>query len=503
MKSILEKLFPSLGKKIAFAVILVFLIVGGVFVYIAHQTGYTMLRKQAQSKAVGVAEFGKSILEYIMLSGKNEQLQAALERAIKSGEATDILILNENGKVIISANKENLPEKIPLESFYENPQYSNYKFLSINENDSLYEFVATPIINKPECRGCHQNIGETHGYLAVMISMNNLREASLEHRRFNIIMTIVTLVGLGSVLYLALTFLIIRPVKELNKQIINTQEEIERYEKGERVQFMEIARSKSHDEVANLRNAFNDLIHRLNIAHTKLHELHQMQLEHADRLATAGEMAASMAHEIKNPIAGVLGALQIFDSETPQKDERKEVIAEMITQLERVNNALNDLLYFARPTPPFFENVLVDDLIKKTCSLLAQQTKNKNIQILKKLSGDNLYISADKKQIQQVLWNIMLNAVQAMERGGTLSILLTSQESMVKIQITDTGKGMYPEQLEQVFKPFFTTKHKGTGLGMTISKRIIEQHNGKIYIDSIFGKGTTVTILLPIILHQS
>ncbi|MDI6767276.1 MAG: ATP-binding protein [Bacteroidota bacterium] len=498
MRVIIEKLFPSLGKKIALAVILVFLVVGSVFVYFARQTGYAMLRKQAQAKAHGIAEFGKSILEYIMLSGKNDQLQAALERTVASGEARDILILKEDGTIVLKANGDQYPERLPLKQFIAIPQYSNDKFLSLEQNNSLYEFVITPIVNKPECHSCHPKTGRTHGYLAVKISMDDVRATSLEHRTMNIVMTIITFIGLGGILYITLMFLITRPVKKLNNQMVYVEKQIKRYEEGEQVQFSELDNPRSQDEIANLIRAYNKLIQRLNDAHAKLHEMHQSQLEQADRLATTGEMAASMAHEIKNPIAGVLGALQVFDSETPKEDDRKEIIAEMIIQLERVNNAVNDLLCYARPTDPLFEEVLVDELITKTSTLLSRQFKEKNIQVQTQLPVGQLIISADKKQIQQVLWNIMLNAVQSMDKDGNLTISLTPENSMVKIQIADTGKGIYPEQLEQVFKPFFTTKHKGTGLGMTISKRIIEQHKGKIHIHSVVGKGTIVTLSLPL-----
>ncbi|MBI4811463.1 MAG: HAMP domain-containing protein [Ignavibacteriales bacterium] len=292
--------------------------------------------------------------------------------------------------------------------------------------------------------------------------------------------------------------LITRPVKKLNSQMINVEKQIKRYEEGEQVQFSELDNPQSRDEVANLIIAFNKLIQRLNIAHVKLHEMHQSYLEHADRLATTGEMAASMAHEIKNPIAGVLGALQVFDSETPKEDDRKEIIAEMISQLDRVNNAVNDLLCYARPTAPLFEEVSVNELINKTSTLLSRQFRHKKIQVQTQLPAHQLIITADKKQIQQVLWNIILNAVQSMDVEGNLRISLIPEDSIIKIQISDTGKGIPPAQLNQVFKPFFTTKHKGTGLGMTISKRIIEQHKGKIQIDIAVGKGTIITLSLPL-----
>jgi len=497
MRKFLEKLFPSLGKKIAFAVSIVFFIAGGAFVYFAHRTGYSMLEKGAQAKAHGVVEFGRSIIEYAMLEGRNNQLQAILDRAVTSNQADDILILDRDGRVILRARTDHQNEILPLGQFSNVPDFPGEKFLFVKENNSLYEYFITPIIKRPDCFRCHTEPDTTKGFLAVKISMDDIRSVALQHRTTNILMTILVFTGLGGVILVTLLFLVIRPVRKLRNQIIQVEKQLDHFEQGEKVRFDELTVPQSQDEIAGLLRAFNKLIRRLNEAHAKLYTVHNNQLEQADRLATAGEMAASMAHEIKNPITGVLGALQVFDGETADDDPRKEILAEMMVQLDRVNQAVNDLLSYARPALPIFEDISLNDLIQRSISLLFQQTKKKQIVFQTQLSTMEVVISADKKQIQQVIWNIMLNAIQAMETGGTLSISTYLVDSLITIQISDAGKGIPPDQLDQVFKPFYTTKHKGTGLGMTISRRIVEQHNGKIEITSEVGKGTIVTISLP------
>jgi signal transduction histidine kinase len=502
MRSILEKLFPSLGKKTAFAFIIVFFVAGGSFVYFAHRTGYTMLEKGAQTQAHGVAEFGKAILEYVMLRGQNGQLQAVLERVVASNQASDILILKQDGTIALGAKSVENYEKLPIDRFTVLPQYPGEKFLFMNEGNSSYEYVITPIVKKHDCYTCHKEPDTTKGYLAVKISMDDVRGIALEHRTVNILMTVITFVGLGGVLFIALLFLVIRPVSKLQKQIMQIEKQLEQFARGEEVKFSELEVPRQQDEIAGVMRSFNSLIRRLNETNAQVHELHQIRLEHADRLASAGEMAAGIAHEIKNPIAGVLGALQVFDSETPHDNDRKEIIAEMISQLERVDHTVNDLLSYARPTLPVFEQADVNELIKKTISLLSQQIKHKQIAITTYSTLGEMKIQADRKQIQQVIWNIMLNAVQAIDYKGTVMIDVMETDIALCITIKDSGKGITSDQLANVFQPFFTSKHKGTGLGMTISKRIIEQHHGSIGIDSQVGKGTTVTISLPIHQHQ-
>lgn len=475
----------------------VFILAGGGFVYFAHYTGYRMLERGSQSQAHGVAELSKTLLEYIMMSGENQQLQSALNRMVSTHQATDILILGEDGEIKLGASSSGRTEKLPIESFKALPEYPGEKFLFINENGLTYEYIITPIEKKTDCFRCHTEPTSTKGFLGVKISMDDIRSVAMQHRTTNILMTIITFVGLAAMLFIALLVVVLRPIKKLRNQIGEVEQQIDRYEKGERVQFSELIVPEREDEVTSVMRAFNRLTYRLNDANEKIRDLHQIQMEHADRLATTGEMAAGIAHEIKNPIAGVLGALHIFNNETKVDDERKEIIAEMIAQLERVNYAINDLLSYARPVKPEFVEIDIAEIIRRTIGLLSPQSKQINADIRTNLTSNKISINADKKQIQQILWNITLNALQALDGKGVVDVLVYDSETKVKIEVRDTGRGIPAEQLSCVFQPFYTTKHKGTGLGMTITKRIIEQHGGTISIESHVNVGTTVTIILP------
>jgi signal transduction histidine kinase len=213
-------------------------------------------------------------------------------------------------------------------------------------------------------------------------------------------------------------------------------------------------------------------------------------------------MAASIAHEIRNPIAGVLGALQVMLDELGADDPRREILEEMKTQVERVNHAVTDLLAYARPLPPMFEETSLNDIITRTSTMLSRQMRDRNLDVIHVLEPRPVMIVGDRKQLQQVLWNIILNGMQAMDERGVMTISLTEQSGTAIIAVTDTGSGISAEDIENIFKPFFTTKHKGTGLGMTISRRIVEQHHGSMTITSRPGEGTTVTIQLPLKQHS-
>lgn len=490
-------MFASLGKKVIFAVAAVFLIAGGTFTYFAHKTGYLMLEKGARAKAHGIAEFGKVILEYIMLSGENEKLQEAMARAVSSNQTHDIIILREDGTVALRSQQKLPDEALPLDRFTTLSEYPGDKFYLQKEGDSLYEYIITPIVKRKDCYTCHRDPAPTLGYLAVKISMNDVGKVALEHRTMNIVLTVVTFVGLAGVVVLTLFFLVIRPVSRLRDQISKVGHETELFEKGEDVRFSELHVSTRRDEIGDLINAFNALIRRLNAANEKLRELHQVRLEHADRLATSGEMAASIAHEIKNPTAGVLGALQVFKSELPPDDERLEIFDEMIIQLERVNHTVNDLLSYAKPTQPSFAEVNIVEIIQRTVSLLSRQCMKDGVKLTTEFKNPEIVISADRKQIQQVLWNIIMNARHAITGKGQVDITADEDDGFIRIRVSDNGGGIPQDEIENVFKPFYTTMHKGTGLGMTISKRIIEQHGGTINLESEINRGTLVTIKLP------
>lgn len=237
-----------------------------------------------------------------------------------------------------------------------------------------------------------------------------------------------------------------------------------------------------------------------------------------DKLASLGELAAGMAHEIKNPLAGIAGAMQIMAKNYHVESPYHFVFNEVQEQVKRLDSFVNNLVQFARPGQINVSDVDVEGVIDKVLFLTMLQLDKKKIAVTK-LDGDELsLVQGDAGQLQQALLNIVFNAIDAMEEGGTLTIqsqLMTvstitsihkksikpsciQKNSMVKISISDTGDGIDAESLEKIFNPFYTTKCKGTGLGLSISHRIIEQHGGAITVKSSLGVGSVFTVLLPV-----
>jgi len=456
-----------------------------------------MLEQQTQMKARSIAGILTHLIERTMVEGGKEHVQQTLASATASHDILNAYLLKNSGSVSFKANSLDTISWLPIEQFQMIEDGEGEKYLTILEDSKLVEYVLLPIANKPTCLSCHSENTPLRGYFAVKFGIDDMRAVAGQHRTTNLLMTVITFGSLGLIIYFTISLLIVRPVGTLHLHIKKVEEGIKYLESGERTTFPLLPEPTSNDEIAELSRDVNKLVRRLNDGNAKLIEMHQLQLEQAARLGSVGEMAASMAHEIKNPIAGVLGAVQIFESELQPDDPKKEIFSEMKVQLDRVIHAVTDLLSFARPTPPLFEEIPIHDIVAKTRAMLSKQINDNQIQVKLELDSDANVIEADKKQLQQVVWNIMLNAIQSMEHKGVLTVGTRNNNHGIYFIVSDTGKGITQENIAEIFKPFFTTKNKGTGLGMTVTKRIIEQHKGEITVVSDVGKGTTISIMLP------
>jgi signal transduction histidine kinase len=502
MNGFSQNILSSLGRKMLAAVAAALIVAGGSFAYFAYRTGTEMLAEYGQDKAYTLAQYGRGVVEFMMLQGEKGHLQAAMRTIDSTGHIAALFLLRPDGRITVSTVSDSTHATMSMDGYRENPDFPGGMFMARTENGVPYQYVMMPVKRKPQCYSCHAGSESVLGYMAVKITMDRIQQASMSHRTMNILMTVVTFGGIGAVISGALFFLVIRPVTRLRQQMRTLQNQLDRVERGQALQFTPLELSREDDEISGLITTFNALVHRLNGAHAVLHDLHQKQLEHADRLATTGEMAASMAHEIRNPLAGVLGALQVIDADLPDANPKKPIVQEMMVQMERMNLAVNDLLTYARPAPPKFDTADLNGIIERTLSILNSQIVKKNIGVDATLDRKLPPLTADKKLLQQLLWNLILNALQAMEPGGRLAVSTSAADGSVSVSIRDTGRGIPERDRMNVFKPFFTTKHQGTGLGLTISRRIVEQHGGSLLLESVENGGTTCTVRLPVTPHE-
>jgi signal transduction histidine kinase len=224
---------------------------------------------------------------------------------------------------------------------------------------------------------------------------------------------------------------------------------------------------------------------------------YEARISESQHLATIGQLAASLAHEIKNPLAGISGAIQVLGAALPTEHPHKDIISEALKQIDRLDAAVKDLLIYARPKPP--EKALHDlgEIIERALMILRQEPDFRKVRLHCEGLDRGHSMTVDATQIQQVVTNLLINAAHACERGGDVYCRLAAADGLMRIVVEDTGVGIAPHVLAKAFEPFYTTKARGTGLGLSICKRIVESHGGTLRIDSQVGRGTRVTVEIP------
>jgi two-component system sensor kinase FixL len=219
------------------------------------------------------------------------------------------------------------------------------------------------------------------------------------------------------------------------------------------------------------------------------------RLREQTALARLGEMAAVIAHEVKNPLAAVRGAIEVIGTRLPPDSKETPVVKQILARLDALNDLLKDLLLFARPPQPKLGPVDLRSLLVTVGELLHQDPTFAGVRM--EIVGDCSHIVADANLLQIVLQNLFINAAQAMSGGGNILVSLESKHGEAIVTVRDTGPGLSAEAREKLFRPFFTSKARGTGLGLSTAKRLIEAHNGTIAVESPPAGGATVTLRIP------
>lgn len=224
----------------------------------------------------------------------------------------------------------------------------------------------------------------------------------------------------------------------------------------------------------------------------------QERVSRAEHLAHIGQLAASLAHEIKNPLAGISGAIQVIRDTLPSDAPHRTVLAEVLRQVSRLDDTVKDLLVYARPAPLRLRECDVQSLFKRLLSMLAASPEAQRVQLECELPESFPTILADEGQLEQVFMNLLLNAMQASPDQGRIQVRGQRQDRRVSITVSDQGPGMSDDVKKRAFEPFFTTRARGTGLGLSICQKMVEAHGGSITIQSQPGSGAELIVELPI-----
>jgi len=226
----------------------------------------------------------------------------------------------------------------------------------------------------------------------------------------------------------------------------------------------------------------------------------QREIIQSEKLAVVGQLAAATAHEIRNPLTSIKGFLQLLEYrlKADQMDsEIREYTRIMVEEVDRMEKIIRDFLLMTKPSDVMREKASINSIVERMLVLVQNQATLRNIEVITDLAPDLPEIPMHKEAIQQVILNLLQNAFEAMNTGGTLQLFTLTEDQMVAVKIIDTGVGMTEEEVANLGSPFYSTKTEGTGLGLTVSMKIIREHSGRLQVESAKGQGTTVTVQLP------
>ncbi|MFY9682620.1 MAG: ATP-binding protein [Candidatus Sulfotelmatobacter sp.] len=295
-------------------------------------------------------------------------------------------------------------------------------------------------------------------------------------------------VAICAVSMFVLAYLIQRPMVEL-------QEKMQQVSEGNLD--VAVSFSRRNDEIGDLGRNFNHMMLQLRESREEIERLHRTQMSRAEHLATLGELATGLAHEIRNPLAGIAGVIEIVGRDLPSTSPARAVVKDVRQEIARINRIVTDLLETARPHAPQIRRSNLNTTVEHAVMLARQQVISKPIKIELQKAPHLPEVEHDSDQIHQVLLNLLLNAVQSMDGPGKVCVEIDTRGGDASVTVSDTGRGISPEVLSNIFRPFYTTKGNGTGLGLSLARRIVEDHHGRIEVSSVVGSGSKFTVLLP------
>ncbi len=460
------------------------------FVYIKTQRN--IINTMSRQKAELAGSMIESSIFSAMKEGRSERVQTTLQEIASTGDIKKIRIISPQGKILRSSEKDEIGSTVEASTLDKTNEFLSKKkkasIFFIRPESTIQGFRV--IENRRDCFSCHASQKKINGILEVNIDSPATTALLQKSQLKGVAIALLSLVILIFVIFRLFEKLINRPISQLKDKMKKVQE-------GDLT--IQFPHSKS-DEIGSLARSFNMMISKLKEANQKIEELFNKQMEKAEHLASIGELAAGLAHEIRNPITGMKGALEIINQKTDESDPKKEIFTEILLQIEKINKIIQDLLSYAKPKEMSVSFVNPNECVKNAVKLAKPQINNKDIRFNFKGLENSTFAWMDEDKIQEVMLNLMLNSISAINKKGHINIkLLQRDKKELEIIFSDDGMGIRKEILPQIFNPFFTTKKRGTGLGLSICKKIIEAHKGSIEVQSQERKGATFTIRLPVL----
>jgi signal transduction histidine kinase len=483
----LVKLWSRLDRSIRARIILptavLFAVVLGTMVYVAVNAYGSDIEKVQRERAEIFAANVASGVTQTMMEGQPSQVPDLLELARSHrADLQSISLLRPDGQVAYSTDRR-LTGTRPWDDM---SSFSQPRVVSAPGGEQSQYAVMRPIANGEKCASCHGRESRINGWVDLRFTRAPAVTAQGELAR-----TLGVSTGVALLVLLAIAWWLIG--REAVAPWPRVVAAMSRAEAGDLSVRADEGRS---DELGVAARGFDATLAALRRSQAELEAFYRERMVRADRFATVGEMATGLAHEIKNPLAGLSGALELLAEDLSGNPRQADVVGEMRHQVTRLTNTMESLLSFARPPKSKLRDTDLNAAMEKVLFLVRQQRRLAAIHVEADL-GEVPHVLADPSQLEQVFLNICLNACQAMgPAGGRLTVRSRVTEGRVTVDVEDTGPGIPENVRPNLFKPFFTTKREGNGLGLAISARIVAEHGGNIGYRCPPGGGTIFTVTL-------
>ena len=485
----------KLGTKLAISLSLIIMIVFSGYGYFHSHTRREILVRLMKVETRSIGQTLKASLERFPSQTVATQIQDIIDAVEAYEKTAGILLYDQRNDVVFKS--QSLEED--LEPFVELVKRSSREDRAQEEFGSYHDqsvfAYAFPLKNQ---RG--QNIGG-----AAILQHTLFVEKDVRRAKGMILFSILILIGIVVILIL----LMVR--RSINQPIARLTEGINRMAEGHLDTQIDFRRG---DELSELAQAFNRMALELKEAHGKILQDAEMRLElerhlrQSEKLAAIGQLASGLAHEVGTPLNIIGGRAELTKKRLDERAVVQKNLDIILQQVERITKIIQQLLGFVRKKRPERMRLNVNPLLETTLDFLDHQIQKQGVTVTKRLAEEPPWVVGDPDQLQQVLLNFLLNAIQSMPTGGRLFVSTSSrrvsrkclengEQEYVEVRVDDTGMGMEKEMVETIFDPFFSTKPGGTGLGLTVSQGIVQEHEGWIEVESERGKGSSFKVYLP------
>ena len=372
----------------------------------------------------------------------------------------------------------------------------DFTFKTFKSEKEVFSRAFIRLHNLPDCYSCHSYKSENLGYIVFDFSINQTQENISFTRKFSIAFTVFMVIILGG-------FVLLMHYRFVRGSLSKFQNSIKIINHGNLSERVSISKSK---ELGDLARCFNKMLDNFQETRNQLNTYHEKEMQDAQKLATIGEMSARLAHEIRNPITGIANAIEIIVEDT-EDEQNKPILQEIKRQANRVNEAISNMLKYSKSEKLKLEKQNINENIKSIVFFLKNQSSTNNITFILELQANIPDFYFDKEKVENVFLNLSLNSIQAIEENNKKGVItyktaLSSDKKEVIICVEDNGIGIKKDKINKIFKPFYTTKTEGTGLGMAIVKETIDKHQAKITIESDVGELTCIKVFFPINLNN-